>query len=113
MNMTASPNNDLPDSSNDNQSPSGSGAGFDSSGIWRRLLFMLLFGFLYGISRVVVCAVVVVQFICIVFTSKANDDLLTFGQSLSTYTYQILHYLTFNSEERPFPIAEWPLGPPA
>jgi hypothetical protein len=35
------------------------------------------------------------------------------GQALATYTYQIIRYLTFNTEERPFPFdSDWPAGPP-
>lgn len=75
---------------------------------------MIVVGFLYGVSRVVVGAVVVVQFFWVLFTGGVNQSLETFGQSLATYTYQIIRYLTFVSDERPFPFdADWPMGPPA
>ncbi|MGB5259977.1 MAG: DUF4389 domain-containing protein [Gammaproteobacteria bacterium] len=33
---------------------------------------------------------------------------------MATYTYQIINYLTFNTEDRPFPFdLDWPAGPPA
>ena len=43
---------------------------------------------------------------------QIHHDLAGFGQSLATYTYQIVMYLTFNTEEQPFPFADWPSGPP-
>jgi hypothetical protein len=53
------------------------------------------------------------QFFSVLFTAETNKPLVTFGQSLATYTYQIVRYLTFNTEQRPFPFdLEWPDGPP-
>ena len=76
---------------------------------WLRLFFILVIALLYSVSRLVVGAVVLLQFFFVLFTGKTNNQLLSFGQSLSTYTYQVVCYLTFNTEERPFPFdIEWP-----
>ena len=79
---------------------------------WLRLFFMLLFFALWGISRVVVLAVVVLIFFWVLIGGKTNARLAAFGQSLATYTYQIVLYLTFSTEEQPFPFSDWPAGPP-
>ena len=79
---------------------------------WLRLLFMILFLALWGISRVVVLAVVVLQFFWVLIGGETNARLAVFGQSLATYTYQLVMYLTFSTEERPFPFSDWPTGPP-
>lgn len=80
-----------------------------SKSIWMRLLFMLVVTFLYSVSRIIVGAVVVVQFFWVLFTRETNQKLLIFGRSLATYTNQIILYLTFNTEERPFPFdMDWP-----
>jgi hypothetical protein len=80
---------------------------------WLRLFFMFVVILLYSVSRIVVSVVVLLQFFWVLFTGETNEQLETFGQSLATYTYQIIHYLTFNTEERPFPFdLEWPDGPP-
>jgi len=85
-----------------------------SRSTWLRLFFMIVVVLLAGISRVVVGAVVVLQFFHVLFTGETNKRLERLGQSLATYTYQIIRYLTFNTEERPFPFdADWPTGPPA
>ena len=76
---------------------------------WLRLLFMIVFVFLYGVSRIVVIAVVVLQFLWVLFTGETNDKLKAFGQSLATYTYQLVRYLTYNTDSRPFPFDDdWP-----
>ena len=80
-----------------------------SKSIWMRLFFMLVVAFLYSVSRVVMGAVVVVQFFWVLFTQDKNIRLMSLGESLSTYAYQVTLYLTFNTEERPFPFdVDWP-----
>lgn len=80
-----------------------------SKSIWMRLVFMLIVALLYSVSRVVVTAVIVFQFFWVLFTGENNAKLQNFGVSLADYTYQIILYLTFNTEERPFPFdLEWP-----
>lgn len=82
---------------------------FKSKSTWLRLFFMFVVILLYSVSRVVVSAVVMLQFFWLLFTGETNKKLQNFGQALATYTYQIILYLTFNTEERPFPFdIDWP-----
>jgi len=76
--------------------------------VWMRLLFMLLFAAVYAVTRFVLVAVVMLQFMWVLFTADKNRPLLSFGNQLSTFVYQIYRYLTFNTECRPFPFADWP-----
>jgi hypothetical protein len=75
---------------------------------WGRALFMILFGIIYSVAEVVLVAVVVIQFLFVLFTSEKNARLLGFGKELSTFIYQVFLYQTFNTEEKPFPFADWP-----
>ena len=75
---------------------------------WLRGLYMLLFVIIYHVAEFVVGVVVVLQFLFTLVSGQTNARLLQFGQSLSQYVYQILRFLTFNSEEMPFPFREWP-----
>ena len=79
---------------------------------WMRALYMLLFTIIYAVTEVIITAVVVFQFLLVLFTGKANPRLLEFGQSLGTFIYQILQFLTFNTETMPYPFGEWPKGSP-
>ncbi len=76
--------------------------------IWKRGLYMLLFAFLTGVVKFVTFSVVVLQFFLVLINGAPNSQLLTFGKSLSRYTYQIMLFLTFNSETQPYPFSEWP-----
>ena len=80
---------------------------------WMRGLFMLIFMFFMGVAKFVTFVVVLVQFVKVIFTSETNQKLLGFGESLSQYQYQILRYLTYNTEEQPYPMGDWPEPTPA
>ena len=77
---------------------------------WLRLLFMVLFVVLWSITRFVVFAVVVLQVLFLLFGGQRNERLAGFGASLAVYSYELVAYLTFASEEQPFPFSDWPDG---
>ncbi len=79
---------------------------------WLRGVFMLLFAVAYGVAELLLVVTVAFQFLCLLVTGKTVDRLLIFGENLSRYFYQIVRYLTFNTEERPFPFSDWPGAAP-
>lgn len=83
-----------------------------NTNVWKRGLAMLLFGFAGGFTRFVICIIAVFQFFSLLFVEKPNQQLVTFGQGLNTYMYQINQFLTVNSEIYPFPCSDWPNGVP-
>ena len=79
---------------------------------WLRGLYMLLFLVFYSVAKVIIFTVIAFQFILSLLTGKTNERLVKLGQSLSTYIYQIMTFLTFNSDEHPYPFGAWPSGQP-
>jgi hypothetical protein len=80
-----------------------------SRATWLRLFFMLVILLLWGVSRFVTGAVVFIQFFWVLFTGETNTGLRHLGRQLAIYSYEIILYLTFNAEERPFPFdLDWP-----
>lgn len=75
---------------------------------WLRLLFMVIFAVFLQIARVVMWVVVIVQFLFALITGQDNVNLRQFGLALSTFIFQTLKFLTYNSEEKPFPFSDWP-----
>jgi hypothetical protein len=75
-----------------------------SPATWTRLLFMLICYVLVSLASIVGSAVVVLGFLWVLFTGKANPELRGVGQSIATYIYENVRYLTFNTEEKPFPL---------
>jgi len=55
-------------------------------------------------------AVTAFQVVSALLTGKANQNILSFGRSLSVYTYHIMLYLTFCTETLPFPFTAWNLS---
>ncbi len=80
--------------------------------IWKRGLGMLGFGFLAGFVRLGITLIAIFQFLSLLFTEEPNKPLIKFGQSLNTYQYQINQFLTINTEEYPFPFADFPESTP-
>ncbi|MFV2058732.1 MAG: DUF4389 domain-containing protein [Thiohalomonadales bacterium] len=78
--------------------------------VWLRGLYMLIFLFFMGVAKFVAFAVIIFLFLTVLFTAETNQKLVKFGQSLSTYQYQVMMFLTYNSEKHPFPMDEWPDG---
>lgn len=80
-----------------------------SRSTWVRLVFMIAVGLCYAVARLATAVVVVVLFFYVLFTGEANPRLKELGLALARYVYQIVEYLTFNTEVRPFPFdADWP-----
>ncbi len=81
------------------------------SSIWLRLFFMIVLGIAYGVTELVTSVVVVFQFLASLFAGQPNNRLARFGRNLARYFQQITVYLTFATEEKPFPFAPWPDEP--
>ena len=75
---------------------------------WFRLLYVLLFVILYGVAEAVLGVIVIVQFGFKLITHETNDNLLNFSTGLNKYIYGILQFMTFNSNEKPYPFSDWP-----
>lgn len=85
-----------------------------SRATWTRLLFMVICYLLVSLASLVGTFVVVLGFLWVLFTGEVNRQVQHVGRSLAAYVAEIIRYLTFNSEERPFPLGgEWPSGNPS
>jgi hypothetical protein len=84
-----------------------------NSNTWIRFAYMLLFTLLLMAARLIVAVVVVVQFVIVLATGKDNQNLRNLGQGLGKWVYQAIMFLTFNSDNKPFPFDEWPVLDPS
>ena len=87
---------------NDNQSL------IKDKSMWQRLLYMLLFVVAYSVVETILTAIVIIQILFRLFRGETNGRLLSFSAQATRYIYDVLQYLTFNSEEKPFPFSDWP-----
>ena len=82
-----------------------------SKSTWLRLVFMFIYAVLIGIVGMVGGFVVVLGFLWVLFTGEINQQLQQVGRSIANYIAEITLYLTYNTEQKPFPLGgEWPSG---
>lgn len=73
-----------------------------------RLVFMVVFAALLQLAIMILWPVVILQFGFALITGSDNEALREFGKSLSAFVRQTMDYLTYNTEEKPFPFQDWP-----
>ncbi len=79
---------------------------------WKRGLAIVALAIVFSVAKVVLWATVLAQFLIVLASGEANPRLRLFGQQLSTYIYQMTTYVTFNSDDLPYPFDDWPKGQP-
>ncbi len=80
-----------------------------SRATWKRLLFMAISYILVSLASLVGTFIVVFGFVWVLFTGEVNRELRQVGRSLAAYIYENVMFLTFNTEDMPFPLGKpWP-----
>lgn len=76
--------------------------------VWLRGLFIIVFGVILYFVFGILFLLIVFQFITKVISGNLNTQLANFSSGLTLYIYQIINYMTFQSDTRPFPFSPWP-----
>lgn len=77
---------------------------------WMRSLYMVLFIVAFNVAEIVIAFVVLAQFLFKLFSGRPLEQLVALGDSLSNYIAEIVRFLTFRSEDMPYPFGKWPKG---
>jgi len=80
---------------------------------WIRAFFMLilsliLYSLVYTPLKYIFVILVLFQLGSKLLLGELNENLLSFSKSLCLYVYQLLSYLTFSTEKKPFPFGKLP-----
>jgi hypothetical protein len=75
---------------------------------WLRFVYLVLFGAAFYLSILLTFAVSILQFLAKLFSGSSFVSLSEFGGNLATYQFQVTRFLTFASDEKPFPFAAFP-----
>lgn len=75
---------------------------------WLRGLFMLFFIIIKYLVSWLIAIIALFQFATDLITGQPNNRLLDFTKHLNLYLLQVVNFLTFNSEDKPFPFTNWP-----
>ena len=74
-----------------------------------RLLYMIIFYLIYGVTDLALLVIALIQVILKIFTGEPSETLKDSGRSLALYVKQIAEYLSYASERKPFPFSDWPV----
>lgn len=78
--------------------------------IWMRGLYMLLMALAFHVCVTVLGVVVLIQFVMTLLADAPNERLISFGRGMGNYLRQIVDFMTFATEDIPFPFGDWPAG---
>ena len=70
-----------------------------------RGLFMIIFFVVARFVAVLVTFIALFQFICTLVTRKPNDNVKDFGKDLSVYAAEIVEFLTYSTDRKPWPFS--------
>jgi hypothetical protein len=76
--------------------------------IWLHALLMILMAMAFHLATMLLGLLAVLQFVLALVSDAPNTRLCAFGQSLGQYLRQIAGFVSFATEEVPFPFNDWP-----
>lgn len=82
-----------------------------SKSTWTRLIYLILYGIIYRVAEIVLLAITILQFFKALLTGSPFAQLQSFGGALAEYNRQLVAFLSYQSDEKPFPIGPWPPEP--
>ena len=79
-----------------------------NSEIFSRVFYTILFAIIGWLSLYVFALVVIIQFGFLLITGQVNTNLKGFNKEVGLFLYDLIKYLSFQSNEKPFPFRDWP-----
>jgi len=80
----------------------------DHSEIFSRIFYTILFSFIGWVTLWVFTFVVLIQFGFLLITGQVNKNLKGFNKEIGLFLYDMIKYLSFQSDVKPFPFRDWP-----
>ena len=75
---------------------------------WIRILYMLLFGFIFWFCHFIVFAFAIIETIHRLITGESCSPLQSASRRLGLYVKQLADFLMYNNEQHPFPLSDFP-----
>jgi hypothetical protein len=71
-----------------------------------RIIVAIVSGIILGLWAYLIAALAIINFFVALFSNKRNKDLAEFCEYWNTERYRYVRYLTFVTNERPFPFSQ-------
>ena len=79
-----------------------------NQGKWLRLLWLVLFSFIYWWAAVVLYVIGILQFLFNLFTDSPNPSLSELAALFREWMVQIINFVTYQEKDKPYPFSELP-----
>lgn len=73
-----------------------------------RALYTILYLIIIRLISMVLFVIAITQYIYSWLTGEPNEKILYFTEGLAEYSKQLVSYVGFNTDEKPWPVGEWP-----
>ena len=80
----------------------------NSSETFSRVFYTVLLALIGWVALWVFSFVVIIQFGFLLITGQVNTNLKGFNKEVGLYLFDIIKFLSFQSNEKPFPFRDWP-----
>lgn len=75
-----------------------------------RILYVILFYVIFSFTDILLALIALVQSVAVLLGNEPLPSLQKFGASLGVYLKQISEFLSFSSDEKPYPFSDWPIA---
>jgi hypothetical protein len=75
---------------------------------WKRLIYSFVFGLFFWVVAWFALLLVAVQFVIVAHERKPSEDLTRVLMGIGTYLRDVLAYMSFASDQKPFPFSPLP-----
>lgn len=80
----------------------------ESTELFSRIFYTILFAIIGWMSLWVFSFVVLIQFGFLLITGQVNTNLKGFNQEVGLFLFDMIKYLSFQTNDKPFPFRDWP-----
>jgi hypothetical protein len=81
-----------------------------SVSFWVRLLFMAVYAVALWVVWILLTVICLLQTLIVLVTGEVNDNLQRLGTQTAAYLHQIIRFMIFATEAKPFPFDTFPSG---
>ena len=76
---------------------------------WIRIILMVVFAVvLYLAIPLVLLVLMIAQMLFVIITGESNANLRSLGVALSAYVFQIVQFMSYVTDTKPFPFSDFP-----
>ena len=78
------------------------------SSVWVRIILMVAFAVVLYPVFLVLLVLMIALMLFVIITGESNANLRSLGAALSTYIFQIVQFMSYVTDVKPFPFSDFP-----